>query len=56
MTKTDPSDREQGSAFLPKFDTNGLLTAVAVDAACVTVVSALSFSSAEMSPGGYLVI
>ncbi len=31
----DPDDtfkREQGSAFLPKFDANGLLTAVAVDA------------------------
>lgn len=32
MTQTDPTDREQGSAFLPKFDINGLLTAVAVDA------------------------
>ena len=32
MTTTDPTDREQGSAFLPRFDANGLLTAVAVDA------------------------
>lgn len=31
MTKTD--DREQGPAFQPRFDANGLLTAVAVDAA-----------------------
>lgn len=30
MINTD--DREQGSAFQPKFDANGLLTAVAVDA------------------------
>lgn len=27
-----PDDREQGRTFLPKFDANGLLTAVAVDA------------------------
>ena len=34
MTATDPaSDREQGNLFQPKFDANGLLTAVAVDAA-----------------------
>lgn len=38
MTETDPSDREQGSAFLPKFDPNGLLTAVAVDAASGTML------------------
>lgn len=30
MTVTS-EDREQGKAFLPKFDDNGLLTAVAVD-------------------------
>lgn len=30
MTQID--DREQGSAFQPRFDANGLLTAVAVDA------------------------
>lgn len=30
MTTTS-EDREQGSAFLPKFDANGLLTAIAVD-------------------------
>ncbi len=29
---TDTEDREQGTAFLPRFDANGLLTAVAVDA------------------------
>lgn len=31
MTQTD--DREQGAAFQPRFDANGLLTAVVVDAA-----------------------
>lgn len=31
MTETD--DREQGRAFQPRFDANGLLTAVVVDAA-----------------------
>jgi phosphoribosyl-AMP cyclohydrolase len=30
MTQSD--DREQGTAFQPRFDANGLLTAVAVDA------------------------
>jgi phosphoribosyl-AMP cyclohydrolase len=29
---TDPTDREQGSLFQPRFDGNGLLTAVALDA------------------------
>lgn len=28
---TDKNDREQGRDFLPRFDANGLLTAVAVD-------------------------
>ncbi len=31
MTPTHPDDAEQGSAFQPKFDANGLLTAVVVD-------------------------
>lgn len=30
---TASDDREQGTAFLPKFDANGLLTAIAVDSA-----------------------
>lgn len=29
---SDPLDREQGTAFLPRFDATGLLTAVVVDA------------------------
>lgn len=33
MTGSIVNEREQGSAFLPKFDANGLLTAIAVDAA-----------------------
>jgi phosphoribosyl-AMP cyclohydrolase len=32
MPDIDPTERETGSAFLPKFDGNGLLTAIAVDA------------------------
>ena len=32
MTSQDSHDREQGSAFLPKFDAKGLLTAVACHA------------------------
>ncbi len=33
MTSPDASDREQGTAFLPRFDGQGLLTAIAVDSA-----------------------
>ncbi len=36
MTETD--DREQGTTFQPRFDANGLLTAVAVDAASREIV------------------
>ena len=32
MTSSPQFDREQGSRFLPRFDVNGLLTAIAVDA------------------------
>ena len=31
MTSPDALDREQGTAFLPRFDAQGLLTAIAVD-------------------------
>ena len=31
MTSASAADREQGSAFLPRFDAQGLLTAIAVD-------------------------
>lgn len=33
MSGSDVNERERGGAFLPKFDANGLLTAIAVDAA-----------------------
>ena len=33
MTSASPADREQGSAFLPRFNAQGLLTAIAVDSA-----------------------
>lgn len=32
MTTSSTADREQGSAFLPRFDAQGLLTAIAIDA------------------------
>lgn len=33
MSEADQSEREQGARFMPKFDANGLIAAVAVDAA-----------------------
>lgn len=33
MTSASAADRELGSAFLPRFDAQGLLTAIAVDSA-----------------------
>ncbi|GAA4769452.1 phosphoribosyl-AMP cyclohydrolase [Novosphingobium ginsenosidimutans] len=36
MTETD--DREQGTSFQPRFDANGLLTAVAVDAESLEIL------------------
>jgi phosphoribosyl-AMP cyclohydrolase len=33
MSEVPAVDREQGKAFLPKFDSHGLLTAIAVDSA-----------------------
>lgn len=38
MTQHSTADREHGRAFLPKFDSAGLLTAVAVDAASGVVL------------------
>lgn len=46
MSGSDQSEREAGSAFLPKFDANGLLTAVAVDAASHEVLM-VAFMDAE---------
>jgi len=45
---SDPStaDRELGSAFLPRFDSHGLLTAIAVDSASRDVLM-LAFMDAE---------
>ena len=31
MSSSESAEREQGSAFLPRFDANGLLTAIAMD-------------------------
>ena len=46
MSEDDQTDSEMGSAFLPKFDTNGLLTAIAVDAATRGVLM-VAFMDAE---------
>lgn len=46
MSEDDQTDREMGSAFLPKFDSNGLLTAIAVDAATRGVLM-VAFMDAE---------
>lgn len=46
MSEDDQTDSEMGSAFLPKFDSNGLLTAIAVDAATRGVLM-VAFMDAE---------
>ena len=46
MSGTDQTERETGGTFLPKFDANGLLTAVAVDAASGEVLM-VAFMDAE---------
>lgn len=38
MTSPSAADREQGTAFLPRFDAQGLLTAIAVDSASKEVL------------------
>jgi len=43
---SDDVQREQGSAFMPKFDGNGLMTAVAVDSASGKVLM-VAFMDAE---------
>ncbi len=46
MAKIDHNDRESGNAFLPRFDAQGLLTAVVVDAATHAVLM-VAFMNAE---------
>lgn len=46
MTDHDQTEREQGAQFLPKFDSNGLLTAIAVDAESCGVLM-VAFMDAE---------
>ena len=46
MSEHDQTDREMGSAFLPKFDSNGLLTAIAIDATTREVLM-VAFMDAE---------
>ncbi|HKX78669.1 MAG TPA: phosphoribosyl-AMP cyclohydrolase [Novosphingobium sp.] len=46
MSVTDSADRELGTAFLPRFDANGLLTAIAVDSASKDILM-VAFMDAE---------
>ncbi len=46
MSDQPVADREQGSAFLPRFDSQGLLTAIAVDSASRDVLM-VAFMDAE---------
>ena len=46
MTSPAADDREQGSAFMPRFDAKGLISAIAVDAASGSVLM-LAFMDAE---------
>lgn len=46
MAGNETNDREQGSAFLPRFDAQGLLTAVAVDVSSRRVLM-VAFMDAE---------
>lgn len=46
MSTSDQTDRETGTAFLPKFDAQGLLSAVVVDHASKAVLM-LAFMDAE---------
>lgn len=46
MTSPAALDRELGSTFLPRYDANGLLTAIAVDAATSEILM-VAFMNAE---------
>ena len=49
MSSTDQTERETGSIFVPKFDANGLLTAVAVDAASGEVLMVAFMDAAALA-------
>jgi phosphoribosyl-AMP cyclohydrolase len=46
MTSASAADREQGSAFLPRFDAQGLLTGIAVDSITKDILM-VAFMDAE---------
>ena len=46
MTQPDAADREKGSAFMPRFDANGLLTGIALDSRTREVLM-VAFMDAE---------
>ena len=49
MVENDTNDRGQGSAFLPRFDAQGLLTAVAVDVNTRTVLMVAFMDDAALA-------
>ena len=49
MSESDQTARETGSIFLPKFDANGLLTTVAVDAASGEVLMVAFMDAAALA-------
>ena len=50
MSNPDAADRESGPAFLPRFDAQGLLTAIAVDSASHEILM-VAFRDAEALAG-----
>jgi phosphoribosyl-AMP cyclohydrolase len=46
MSSPDAIDREQGTAFLPRFDTQGLITAISVDSVTKDILM-VAFMDAE---------
>ena len=46
MTSAATDDREQGSAFLPRYDAQGLITAIAVDSASSAILM-IAYMDAE---------
>lgn len=46
MSSPETTEREQGTVFLPRFDANGLLTAIAVDSATKDILM-VAFMDAE---------
>jgi phosphoribosyl-AMP cyclohydrolase len=46
MSNVSAADREKGSVFMPRFDAQGLITAIAVDSATLEILM-VAFMDAE---------